>query len=134
MTSLSAEKHLVETRKQIVDVRKRIIAFAEMLGMSAMKQAELRTAATELLSNMARYAGKGVVHIELLPIDSPRGLRVIFEDEGPGIPDIELAMQNGFTTGTSLGHGLAACKNMVNFFELLSAPGKGTRVEIQKWC
>jgi serine/threonine-protein kinase RsbT len=74
------------------------------------------------------------VHIELLPIDSPRGLRVIFEDEGPGIPDIELAMQNGFTTGNSLGHGLAACRNMVNFFELLSEPGKGTRVEIQKWC
>lgn len=134
MSSVNAEKHLVETQRHIVDVRRRVTAFSSLLGMSAMKKTELLTAATELLTNMTRHAGKGVVHIEPLPIGARRGIRMVFEDEGPGIVDIEQAMKNGFSTGKSLGHGLAACRNMVDFFELLSEPGKGTRVEIQKWC
>lgn len=101
--------------------------------MSDMKEAELRTAASELLSNMMRYGGGGQVTIETIEIDGRIGVRASFEDQGPGIPDPEAAMTKGFSTGKSLGHGLSGCRNLVDTFELASVVGKGTRIVITKW-
>lgn len=123
----------VASKKDIVNARKHIVATAHDIAMSDMKETELRTAATELLVNMVRYAGGGFVIIETVERAGHKGVKVSFEDEGPGIADLDAAMSKGFSTGKSLGHGLPGCKNLVDIFEIDSSPGKGTRVVITKW-
>lgn len=134
MTAVNVETHSIEGQKDIVEVRKRIVAIAASLNMNAMKETELRTAATELLTNIARHAGRGTVTIEEIFDAGRRGLHMVFQDEGPGIADMDKALRKGFSTAKSLGHGLSGCKNLVDVFDLFSEPGKGTRVEITKWC
>jgi serine/threonine-protein kinase RsbT len=104
------------------------------MGMSQMKEVEMRTAVTELMTNMLRYAGGGLAIVEEVEHESIRGLRAKFQDKGPGIADLNAAVKPGFSTGKSLGHGLSGCKNLVDAFDLSSVPGQGTRVVITKWC
>lgn len=124
----------IASTRDLVEARKSISALAESLGMSRTKETELRTAVTELLTNMLRYAGSGKVRVECLDHRGLKGLRASFQDQGPGIADTEAAMSKGFSTGKSLGYGLSGCKNLVDSFDMDSVPGKGTSVVITKWC
>src|SRR5690606_39494831 len=96
-------------------------------------QTKLVTAASELARNTLDHGGGGRVRIESVDLGGRRGVRLTFEDEGPGIPDIARALQDGFTTGTGLGLGLGGAKRLTNEFSIDSAPGKGTRIVIARW-
>jgi len=102
------------------------------LGFSLVDQTKVVTAASELARNTVTYGGGGVLSLETL--NGPRiGIRLVFEDQGPGIPDIDLALRDGFTTGSGLGLGLGGAKRLVNEFEIASKPGVGTKVSITRW-
>ena len=98
-----------------------------------MDQTKLVTAASELARNTVNYGGGGQVLLEALNEANRRGLQLTFVDEGPGIPDIELALKDGYTTGGGLGLGLSGAKRLVNDFEIASRPGEGTCVRIARW-
>ncbi len=106
---------------------------AVSLGFSIVDQTKLVTAASELARNAQVHGGGGRFHLEVLNIDSRHGLRLTFEDEGPGIPDIERALGDGFTTGSGLGLGLGGARRLVNEFEIESQVGQGTRVTATRW-
>jgi len=101
--------------------------------MSLVNQTKLITAASELSRNMLRYAGGGAVLIEIVNGQRQNGVRVTFSDTGPGIPDIDKAMKDGFSTGKSLGLGLPGARRLVNDFDIKSTVGKGTTITITKW-
>ncbi len=123
----------VSNSKDIVLARKHIVSTAKSIGMNQMKESDLRTAATELMTNMIRHAGGGKVTVERVEHERLQGVRASFEDNGPGIPDVEAALSKGFSTKGSLGHGLSGCPNLVDSFDLKTNPGRGTRVVITKW-
>jgi serine/threonine-protein kinase RsbT len=91
------------------------------------------TAASELARNTLQYGGGGTLRIEEILQGSRRGIRLTFEDNGPGIVNIELAMKDGYTTGNGLGLGLSGAKRLSNDFSIDSRPGEGTRVTIVRW-
>src|SRR5215468_5354966 len=100
---------------------------------SLVDQTKIVTAASELARNALDYGGGGIARIEALLEGSRRGLRLTFEDKGPGIADIERAMKDGFTTGSGLGLGLGGARRLSNEFAIDSRPGEGTRVTITRW-
>lgn len=114
-------------------MRNRVKDCAVKIGMGIVNQTKLITAASELVRNMLRYGGGGEVLIETVSEGRETGVRLTFTDRGPGIPDIALAMQDGYTTGKTLGLGLPGTRRLVNIFDIQSEPGKGTRVMIIKW-
>lgn len=124
----------IKNRADLVDSLKTLTAISESLSMSKIKSTQIKTAASELANNMLRYAGGGKVVIETLEHSSLWGIRAEFEDQGPGIENIELAMKKGYSSTKSLGHGLSGAKQLVDKFDLFSEKGKGTRVVITKWC
>ena len=127
-----SENIAVRESRHVVDVRQAVRRWAMQLGFSLVDQTKLVTAASELARNMVDYGGGGVVTLE--PLETPRrGLRVVFEDHGPGIKDVALALQPGYTTGGGLGLGLGGAKKLVNDFDIRSEPGKGTRITITRW-
>ena len=103
------------------------------LGFRLVDQTKIVTAASELARNTVVYGGGGTVLIEEVENGSRAGLRITFEDHGPGIADVELAMKDGYTTGGGLGLGLSGSKRLSNEFEIHSTPGTGTRVAITRW-
>jgi serine/threonine-protein kinase RsbT len=103
------------------------------LKFSLVDQTKMVTAASELARNVLIYGGGGSVAIEVLLRDYRSGLRLTFEDQGPGIPDIDLAMKDGYTSGAGLGMGLGGARRLVNEFEITSRVGEGTRVVITRW-
>jgi serine/threonine-protein kinase RsbT len=107
--------------------------FALELGFSLIDQTKIVTAASELARNTLDYGGGGTAQLEALEEGLRRGLRLTFEDSGPGIPDIDLALKDGFTTGNGLGMGLSGSKRLVNEFNIVSRVGEGTKVTITKW-
>jgi len=117
----------------IVAVRHAVRRQAVEINLSLVDQTKIVTAASELARNMLLYGGGGKVTLEPLEKGVRRGLRVQFIDAGPGIPDVDLAMRDGFTTGNGMGLGLGGAKRLVNEFSIESAPGKGTRVTITRW-
>ncbi len=123
----------VETNDDIVRVRARVREAAESAGFSHIDQVRLVTAASELARNIRLYAERGMVEIARVKNDNRRGLRIKFEDSGPGITDIKLAMTDGYTTSRGLGKGLPGSRRLVDDFEIESAPGEGTTVKITKW-
>ncbi len=132
MAVVSTEHVPVKSEPDVVAVRRRVREVSTQLGFSLVDQTKVITAASELARNTIIYGGGGSVQVETL--NGPRtGLRLTFEDKGPGIPDIELALRDGFTTGSGLGLGLGGSKRLVNDFEIVSRVGEGTRVTITRW-
>jgi serine/threonine-protein kinase RsbT len=130
---LKIESISVAASVDIVAVRHAVRRQAVKINLSLVDQTKIVTAASELARNMLIYGGGGEVTLEVLKNGVRQGLRVSFVDTGPGIPDIDLALRDGFTTGTGMGLGLGGAKRLVNEFSLQSAPGKGTRVTITRW-
>lgn len=132
MSVVSVENVPVRTEPDVVAVRRRVREVAIRLGFSLVDQTKVVTAASELARNTIIYGGGGAMQMETL--NGPRtGLRLTFEDQGPGIPDIDLALRDGFTTGPGLGLGLGGAKRLVNDFEIVSKVGEGTKVTIVRW-
>ncbi len=114
-------------------VRQAVRARAVEAGLSLVDQTKLVTAASELARNTLVHGGGGTVRIESLNNGTRPGVRLTFEDQGPGIPDIELAMRDGYTTGDGLGLGLSGSRRLVNEFEIVSGVGEGTRISVTRW-
>jgi serine/threonine-protein kinase RsbT len=133
MTVTKSETLPVETDQDIVMVRQTVRKLAQQLLFSLVDQTKMVTAASELARNTVIYGGGGTMLWELLEDGLRKGLRLSFVDKGPGIANLELAMMDGWTSGSGLGMGLSGSKRLVNEFELESAPGKGTRVVIARW-
>lgn len=133
MTEQSDEVMTIGTSEDIVLVRQAVRSWAIRQGFSLVDQTKIVTAASELARNALEYGGGGEVRLQALTEGFRRGLRLTFIDHGPGIPDIELALQDGYTTGSGLGLGLGGARRLVNDFEITSRPGEGTRVMIARW-
>jgi serine/threonine-protein kinase RsbT len=133
MVTLNKDKMSIAKEQDVVPFRSRVKEYAVKIGMSLVNQTKLITAASELVRNMLRYAKGGIVLIEVVSKGRDNGLRITFEDKGPGIADLELAMKDGYTTGKTLGLGLPGAKRLVNEFEIRSEVGVGTTVIITKW-
>jgi serine/threonine-protein kinase RsbT len=132
MAVITTETVPVKTEPDVVNVRRRIRELAAQLGFSLVDQTKLVTAASELARNTIIHGAGGQMHVETL--NGPRtGLRLIFEDKGPGIANIELALRDGFTTGSGLGLGLGGSKRLVSEFDVQSRVGEGTKVTITRW-
>jgi len=123
----------IRIETDIVLVRQAVRARVVSLGFGLVDQTKTITAASELARNTLTYGGGGIVRFETLQIGARRGLRVTFEDSGPGIADVELALKDGYTTGHGLGLGLSGARRLVNDFAIESRPGEGTKVTITKW-
>ena len=123
----------IEKEQDVVPFRNRVKEYAVKIGMSLVNQTKLITAASELVRNMLKYGGGGITLIEVIAEGRNSGIRLIFQDKGPGIADISLAMKDGFSTGKSLGIGLPGTKRLVNEFDIQSKVGEGTTVSIIKW-
>ena len=123
----------IDSGERLVAVRQAVRAKAEELRFSLVDQTRIITAASELARNTLQHGGGGSVAIEIVENGTRRGLRLTFKDQGPGIPDLELAMKDGYTTGGGLGLGLSGSKRLVNEFAILSKVGEGTEVSITKW-
>ncbi|MBV8138287.1 MAG: anti-sigma regulatory factor [Deltaproteobacteria bacterium] len=119
--------------QDVVLARQAIRSAARQLGFTIVDQTKLVTAASELARNAVVHGGGGTVVWETVAENGRQGLRLTFNDNGPGIEDTRLAMKDGWTTGTGLGMGLPGAKRLVNEFELISEPGVGTTVTITRW-
>ena len=133
MTPANSEKMLVRNSGDILLVRQAVRACSVELGFSLVDQTKMVTAASELARNTVDYGGGGHVLFESLNNNGRRGLRLTFEDQGPGIPDIDLALKDGWTSGNGLGLGLSGAKRLVNDFHIESKVGAGTKVVITRW-
>ena len=123
----------IDSGEKLVAVRQAVRAKAEELRFSLVDQTRIITAASELARNTLQHGGGGSVTIEIVENGIHRGLRLTFKDQGPGIPDLELAMKDGYTTGGGLGLGMSGSKRLVNEFKILSKVGEGTEVSVTKW-
>src|SRR5262245_44172052 len=133
MAAQGNNKLPVRSSEDIVLVRQAVRHQAVELGFSLVDQTKLVTAASELARNIVTYAGTGSVGIEAINNGTRSGLQITFEDQGPGIADIELAMKDGYTTGSGLGLGLGGSKRLVHEFVINTRLGEGTTVRITKW-
>jgi serine/threonine-protein kinase RsbT len=123
----------IRTGADVVQFRQAVRKWASELRFSLVEQTKLVTAASELARNTLEHGGGGEGLLEVLEEGPRQAIRLTFEDEGPGIPDIQLAMKDGYTTGRGLGLGLGGAKRLVNEFSIQSAPGQGTRVAVLRW-
>ncbi|MEH6389194.1 MULTISPECIES: anti-sigma regulatory factor [Pseudomonas] len=123
----------IRTEQDIVLARQACRKLAQDCGLRLVAQTKLVTAVSELARNTLVYGGGGDLDWEMLEDGVRRGIRIVFSDEGPGIPDLQLAMTEGWTSGGGLGLGLTGAKRLVNEFDLETAPGKGTRISITQW-
>lgn len=133
MATVRHERLTVKGSDEVVGVRQSVRDFALEARLSLVDQTKLVTAASELARNMVVYGGGGAVIIEHLEADGRAGVRVTFEDHGPGIPDIALALRDGYTSGSGLGLGLGGAKRLVHDFDLRSKVSEGTTVVITRW-
>lgn len=133
---MQVAKHVsmpIRSQEDVVIVRQAVRKSAIESGMTLVDQTKIVTAASELARNNLIYGGGGTVLIEQMEDGRRRGLRLTFEDHGPGIADIERALRDGYTTGSGLGLGLGGAKRLSNEFSIWSETGKGTRVTITRW-
>lgn len=133
MIVLNKDTIQIQKEVDVVIFRNRVKEHATKIGMSLLNQTKLITAASELVRNMLKYANGGIVFLEIISSNGKTGIKLTFEDKGPGIKDIKEAMRDGFSTGKSLGLGLPGAKRLVNEFTIKSAPGEGTTVSIIRW-
>lgn len=123
----------IRVEADVITARQLVRKLASELGFSLVDQTKLVTAASELGRNVVRYGRGGEMRWERLTNGTRTGLRLVFEDQGPGIPDVALAMTDGWTSGSGLGMGLTGTRRLVNEFDLHTEVGKGTRVTIARW-
>ena len=133
MAVLRTEERPVRSAEDVVLVRQIVRQWAIELKFSLVDQTKVVTAASEIARNTVDYGGGGTIRLEMVNQAERRGLRLVFEDKGPGIPDIEQALKDGFTTGHGLGLGLGGARRLVNEFSITSGPGEGTRISMTKW-
>lgn len=133
MPAESRETLDIRSSADVVSVRQAARALAERVGFSLVDQTKLVTAASELARNTIDYGGGGSVRLELVENGVRRGVRLTFEDQGPGIADLNLALTDGYTSGRGLGLGLGGARRLVNDFTIESTPGTGTRIMIARW-
>src|SRR4051794_19876447 len=123
----------IRSSEDVVTVRQAVRREAVAVGFNLVDQTKIVTASSELARNTLDYGGGGTVSVEVVLNGLKRGLRLIFEDHGPGIPNIDMALKDGFTTGSGMGLGLGGAKRLSHDFQIESQPGKGTRVSIVRW-
>jgi serine/threonine-protein kinase RsbT len=133
MATLGDETLEIRSSADIVMVRQAIRSRASELGFSLVDQTKLVTGASELARNTVEHGGGGRVRVEMLKDGNRTGLRMTFEDEGPGIPDTALALTDGYSTGTGLGLGLSGTRRLMNEFRIHSEAGRGTRIQVARW-
>ncbi|WP_207532454.1 anti-sigma regulatory factor [Desertivirga arenae] len=134
IVTLSKDVMKVVKDQDVVPFRNRVKEYAVKIKMGLVNQTKLITAASELVRNMLKYASGGEILIEIITKGRDNGIRLTFKDKGPGIPDIDLAMKDGFSTGKSLGLGLPGTKRLVSEFDIKTIVGEGTTVRIIKWA
>jgi serine/threonine-protein kinase RsbT len=123
----------VRSSHDIVVVRQVVRSWAVEIGFNLVEQTKIVTAASELARNTVDHGGGGTVTLQSLRDGARAGLRLTFQDKGPGIPDLDLALKDGYTTGGGLGLGLSGARRLSNEFDIESRPGEGTRVTITRW-
>ena len=123
----------IRSGDDVVRVRQAVRTRAVEVGLGLVDQTKIVTAASELARNALDYGGGGEVRIDVLQEGMRKGVRLSFSDQGPGIPDIEKALTDHYTTGGGLGLGLGGAKRLSNEFHIESAVGVGTRVTIARW-
>lgn len=123
----------LRTDEDVVYLRKHVREHAVAIALSLVEQTKLVTAASELARNTIKYGGGGAVHLDDLVDGFKKGVSLIFVDGGPGIPDVDMALRDGYTTGGGLGLGLSGSKRLCDEFEIDTRPGEGTAVCIVKW-
>jgi serine/threonine-protein kinase RsbT len=133
MPTTKTERLDIGRSDDVVRVRQLTRTFAVEVGLSLVDQTKIVTAASELARNTLDYGGGGEVTLEVLDQGGRRGLRLTFEDKGPGIADVEQALKDGFTSGKGLGLGLGGAKRLCNEFSIYSKPGEGTKVIVARW-
>ena len=133
MTVVKSEQLPLQSSTDVVAARQRVRQIATELRFSLVDQTKLVTAASELARNALDHGGGGQMSIEVVNGLARTGLKLVFEDRGPGIPDIQAALKDGFTTGSGMGLGLGGSKRLVNEFAIESEVGKGTKVTVVRW-
>ena len=133
MTAVTSSTLEIRSGDDVVKARQEVRARAVEVGLSLVDQTKIITAASELARNTLDYGGGGTMRVERIDDGIRKGIRLIFEDQGPGITDIERALTDGYTTGGGLGLGLSGAKRLSNEFQITSNPGQGTRVVIARW-
>jgi serine/threonine-protein kinase RsbT len=133
METRSRREMRIDTEDDVILVRRAVRALAEVNGFDLFAVAAMTTAASELTRNVWVHARKGIAVLEEVTNGDRRGLRVTFQDEGPGIANVDRVMAGGFSTARSMGMGLSGSRRLVDAFELTSTVGQGTTVEIIKW-
>ena len=133
MKSLRRESVPINNSSDVVIARQRVRQWAQDMRFTLVDQTKLVTAASELARNTLDHGKGGQMIMEAVEDLAKSGLRLTFEDQGPGIPDIAAALRDGFTTANGMGLGLGGSKRLVNDFQIESEPGKGTRVTVVRW-
>ena len=133
MTTQKSERVDIRSSDDVVRVRQVARTLALGAGLSLVDQTKIITAASELARNTLDYGGGGSLLAELVEVSGRRGLKLTFEDQGPGIADIEAALKDGYTTGKGMGLGLGGAKRLSNEFSIHSKPGEGTKIVIARW-
>jgi serine/threonine-protein kinase RsbT len=128
-----SEAHAIRTGDDVVRTRQQVRQVAVAIGLSLVDQTKIVTAASEIARNTLDYGGGGTVTIEAVREGARRGVRLVFRDEGPGIPDLQRALSDGFTTGSGLGLGLGGARRLSDAFDITSEAGRGTRVTLLRW-
>lgn len=133
MTVIRSESVDLRTSNDVVRARQLVRTVATELGFSLVEQTKLVTAASELARNTIDHGKGGGMTLELLDEGARRGIRLRFQDKGPGIPDIERALTDGYTSGNGMGLGLGGARRLVSEFEIDTRVGEGTRVTVVRW-
>jgi serine/threonine-protein kinase RsbT len=133
MNAEHAREARIHSESDIIATRRTVRTVATQLGFGLTDVTRIVTATSELARNVCLYAGSGIMRWRALDRDGRIGIELTFEDRGPGITDVEQAMQEGYTTGDGLGMGLPGAKRLMDEFEIASEIGKGTIVKAKKW-
>ena len=133
MKSLKRDNVPIQNSSDVVLARQKVRQWAQELKFTLVDQTKLVTAASELARNTLDHGKGGQMVIDIVENLSKTGLQLIFEDQGPGISDIQAALRDGFTTGSGMGLGLGGSKRLVNDFDIQSGPGQGTRITVVRW-
>jgi len=131
--TLATESRDIRASEDVVGVRQAVRQRAVALGFSLVDQTKIVTASSELARNTLDYGGGGTFTLDVVRNGAKTGLQLTFEDQGPGIADIDLALKDGYTSGSGMGLGLGGAKRLSHEFNIDSKPGEGTRVTIIRW-